>query len=153
MSIFSKRNGFFLHFRTVIVLISFCSFRSKAILLSIIPHLNYRFKQFLWILIGWCIQHRFAKVHMANRKQITGKKTSWVANMIFKEPRLFLRCPSLENYKPKNYFPIKQYRIWICTSPISFHRQIVEMVSQIQYDAPWTLFDTYLAELNVGSIK
>ena len=80
------------------------------------------------------MHHRFAKVQLANRKQITAKKL--VANMIFKKVRLFLRCPSLENVKPKIYFPIKQYRIWIYTSPISFHTRIVEVVSQIQYDAP-----------------
>ena len=35
--------------------------------------------------------------------------------------------------------------IKIYTSTISFHMRIVEVVSQIQYDAPWKLFDTYLA--------
>ena len=31
--------------------------------------------------------------------------------------------------------------------------QNVEIVSQIQYDTPWKLFDTYRAGLNVASIK
>ena len=37
----------FLHFKTVLFLILFCSFWSKVILLSIMPHVKYRFKQFL----------------------------------------------------------------------------------------------------------
>ena len=45
------------------------------------------------------MQHCFAKVHLANRKQITGKKTNWVANVVFKEVRRFLRCPSLRSGK------------------------------------------------------
>ena len=31
--------------------------------------------------------------------------------------------------------------------------QNIEIVSQIQYDTPWKLFDTYRAGLNVASIK
>ena len=96
---FLRKKRFFFNLKQFFF-ISFCSFWRKAILLSIIPRSKYRFKQFLLILTGWCMNHRFAKVHLANRKQITGKKTSWVANVIFKKVRLFLR-----------YFPIKQYRI------------------------------------------
>ena len=66
------------------------------------------------------MHHRFDKMHLANQK----------------EGRLFLRCPSLENLKWKVYFPIKQYRIWIYNSLISFHTRIAEVVSQIQYDTP-----------------
>ena len=60
-----KKRFFFLHFK--IVNISCCSFWRKAIILSIIA-------QFLLILTAWWMHHRFAKVHLANRKQVTGKK-------------------------------------------------------------------------------
>ena len=73
--------------------------------------------------------------------------------MIFKWMRLFLRFPSLEIQERKICFPIKEYRVWIYNSPRSFHTRNIKMVSQIQYDAAWKLFDTYLAGLNVASIK
>ena len=44
---FLKKKRFFLHFKIVFFFISFCSFWRKAILLSIIPQIKYRFKQFL----------------------------------------------------------------------------------------------------------
>ena len=96
------------------------------------------------------MQHRFAKVHLANQKQITRKKQvecqTW-----------FLRrwdfSYSVHLWKIKLFSPIKQYRIWIYISPISFHTRIAEMVSQLQYDVPRKLFDTYLTGLNAASIK
>ena len=47
------------------------------------------------------------------------------------------------------------YKTWICIYPslLSFYTGIVQVVPQIQYDAPWKLFDTYLAGRNVASIK
>ena len=47
----------------------------------------------------------------------------------------------------------KEYRIWIYTFPKSFHTRVFEVVSQIQHDAPWKLFDTYLTGLDVASIN
>ena len=47
---------------------------SSAILLSLIPRIKFRFEQFLWTLSGQCMHHRFVKVHLANWKQIIGKK-------------------------------------------------------------------------------
>ena len=45
---FLKKKSVFLHFKTLFFLFtSFWSFWSKAILLSIIPHIKHRFKQFL----------------------------------------------------------------------------------------------------------
>ena len=43
--------------------------------------------------------------------------------------------------------------VWIYTSSISFHTWNIEIVFQIQYEAPWKLFDTYLTGLDVASVK
>ena len=43
------------------------------------------------------MHHPFAKVNLANLKQIAGKKTSSVGKVVFNKVRLFLRSPSQEN--------------------------------------------------------
>ena len=63
--------------------------------------------------------HGFAKVHLANRKQRTGKNTSRVANVIFKEMRVFLRCPPLEIRSEKFIFLLNN--IVFGFTPLRYH--------------------------------